>query len=60
MRESIVLAADRCRPQGEDKMERSKGQAEGYFMTAESKKSGIETWGSAGEGMSYDGVTVRG
>lgn len=29
-------------------------------MTAESKKSGIETWGSAGEGMKYDGVTVRG
>ncbi|MEQ2381836.1 MULTISPECIES: hypothetical protein [unclassified Clostridium] len=41
-------------------MERSKGQAEGYFMTAESRKSGIETWGSAGEGMKYDGVTVRG
>ena len=29
-------------------------------MTAEGKKSGIETWGSAGEGMKYDGVTVRG
>ena len=29
-------------------------------MTAESKKSGIETWGSAGEGMKYDGVTVLG
>ena len=29
-------------------------------MTAESKKSGIETWGSAGEEMTYDGVTVRG
>lgn len=29
-------------------------------MTAESRTSGIETWGSAGEGMKYDGVTVRG
>ncbi len=29
-------------------------------MTAGSRKSGIETWGSAGEGMKYDGVTVRG